>query len=82
LIVRYQTQCDVCGNVDDHPKLHYSNKTWHHDCVPSDIKAQILGNSSGQIEMLKKILAAPHRGVKGLDLHLYIQSIHQGEQNG
>lgn len=29
-----QTQCDNCGQVDDHPKLHYGPETYHHDCLP------------------------------------------------
>lgn len=28
------TACDQCGQVDDHPKLHYGPETYHHDCVP------------------------------------------------
>jgi hypothetical protein len=81
-VARYQARCDACNQLDDHPKLHYINMTWHHDCVPSDIKAQILGNSSGDTERLKRILVAPFRGIKGSDLHLYIESIHQGDRNG
>lgn len=27
-------QCDGCGQVDDHPKHHYGQETYHHDCTP------------------------------------------------
>src|SRR5687767_9911674 len=33
-MTRAQTQCDQCGQVDDHPKWHYSTATYHHDCAP------------------------------------------------
>jgi hypothetical protein len=28
------SRCDTCGQVDDHPKFHYGNDTYHHDCLP------------------------------------------------
>lgn len=32
-----QTQCDHCGQVDDHPKLHTPGATYHHDCIPHNL---------------------------------------------
>lgn len=28
------SQCDGCGQQDDHPKHHYGAETYHHDCTP------------------------------------------------
>lgn len=32
-----ETQCDQCGQTDTHPKWHYGNETYHHDCAPHTV---------------------------------------------
>jgi hypothetical protein len=32
---RVAMRCDICGQTDDHPKHHYMNQTFHHDCTPA-----------------------------------------------
>lgn len=32
--MRVSTECDGCGQHDDHPKVHYGQETYHHDCLP------------------------------------------------
>src|SRR3954462_5499712 len=33
--IRVPSQCGTCGQVDDHPKLHYNQLQFHHDCIPA-----------------------------------------------
>jgi hypothetical protein len=38
---RVLSECDNCGQYDDHPKLHYGPETYHHDCVPARVMRDI-----------------------------------------
>lgn len=66
------TGCDTCGQVDDHPKLHYGVETFHHDCVPARVRREI-----GEHQMLDQIIAAASSGVRGSDLRAHIADLHQ-----
>jgi len=32
--MRTEQDCDGCGQVDAHPRVHYGAETYHHDCIP------------------------------------------------
>lgn len=38
---RVEAECDNCGQIDDHPKLHYGNEVYHHDCIPARVMHDI-----------------------------------------
>lgn len=71
------TECDQCGQADDHPKLHYGVSTWHHDCVPAKVRAELLGGVHAVEGALASIFEKADAGVRGPDLLAHIQSIHQ-----
>lgn len=62
--------CDHCGQHDDHPKVHHSGgQTWHHDCLPAAVKAEILGGNHSQHPLLTaKIIDAADKGKRGSEL--------------
>lgn len=62
--------CDHCGQADDHPKLHHSTGgTWHHDCLPAAIKAEVLGGAHSQHPLITgKIIDAAEKGKRGAEL--------------
>lgn len=64
--------CDHCGGVDDHPKLHYGMETYHHDCVPVKVKADV-----GDHPIIAKIIETASAGTHGDDLRTYINALHQ-----
>lgn len=66
-------RCDFCGNTDDHPKLHYGNDTYHHDCLPFDVKEAVSGNG-----LAAQIIAAAESGTHGADLRAHILALHEG----
>ncbi len=35
------TECDNCGQYDDHPKFHYGPETYHHDCIPARVMRDV-----------------------------------------
>lgn len=63
------SQCDGCGQTDDHPKLHYLDETYHHDCTPfrvlSDLHEVIR-------ERVDKIIEATGAGTRGDALRTFI----------
>jgi hypothetical protein len=67
---RVVTKCAQCGDWDDHPKV-LSNTGWtrHHDCVPSDVLAQIYGGSHGvHPNVTGHIFEECRKGLRGGDL--------------
>jgi len=76
-LMRYQTTCDHCGQHDDHPKLHYGEKTYHHDCTPAPVKEEILsGVHSESAEITAAIFQAAEDGVHGDMLLAKIEELH------
>lgn len=74
-----QTRCDHCGQVDDHPKVHYGDQgTWHHDCTPKPIKEAILaGAHSISAEHTAAVFQACEDGLRGDDLRAHILAQHE-----
>lgn len=66
---RVATKCDQCGEADVHPKLHLGATTYHHDCLPYDIKQAVQASSPEAT----KIIAAAEGGTHGDDLLALIQ---------
>lgn len=48
---RVELRCDNCGQTDDHPKLHYGEETYHHDCIPARVMDDI--ESETQYEVVQ-----------------------------
>ncbi len=84
MTTRAITTCDQCGGSDDHPKVHYSTSTWHHDCTPAKIKTEILGGPIHAVDgaTLAKVFDAAENGVHGNDLLTKIQQLHEEKANG
>lgn len=52
-------QCDGCGQVDDHPKHHYGDETYHHDCTPHRVIEDMTSVSEyGRDESGNRVLVA------------------------
>lgn len=66
---RVPTQCDQCGQVDDHPKLHLGTQTYHHDCLPFSVKQAVIASS----DEAAGIIAAAEGGTHGDALLAVIQ---------
>jgi hypothetical protein len=65
--------CDQCGQHDDHPKVHlFDGRTFHHDCLPYDIRAQVVENP-----VAAQAVAAAESGIRGGELRAHILSIPQ-----
>lgn len=71
------TMCDHCGIVDNHPKLHYTTQTFHHDCTPVPMIGQILAGAHSQHALLvaKIFRAAREEDVHGDDLRDMINGL-------
>lgn len=67
------SECDTCGQYDDHPKLHYGEETFHHDtaCLPVRVRRDI-----GDHPMVSAITAAADSGLHGEDLRQHVVAIH------
>lgn len=75
---RVISRCGSCNLSDADPKLHYGMFTWHHDCVPLQIKAEILGSVHPRhTEKLRQIFIATETGIKGDDLLSHIENLHK-----
>lgn len=46
----HTSQCDACGQVDDHPKHHYGAETYHHDCTPFRVIDDMTSTSVYRVE--------------------------------
>ncbi len=68
-----ETKCDHCGQVDNHPKSHWNTgKTFHLDCLPYDLKAQLV-ESAPHIEA---VIAKAVEGVHGEALKAFNDEVH------
>jgi hypothetical protein len=66
-------RCDQCGQSDDHPKHHFAGLgSYHHDCVPYDLKEQALASS----DKVGKIMELAESGVHGDKLRTEIIKLH------
>lgn len=66
-------RCDQCGQSDDHPKVHtFDGKTYHHDCLPFDLRAEVCANPKAA-----QIVAAAESGIRGDQLRNHIFQLHQ-----
>lgn len=72
---RVATQCDQCGQRDDHPKVHLGATTYHHDCLPYTEKRLIQESSPEATQ----IIAAAECGTHGSELLEYIQALRTEE---
>jgi hypothetical protein len=72
---RVATQCDMCGQTDDHPKVHLGEVTKHHDCLTFTEEAQVRESS----ETAAKIIDECKAGKRGPDLLKRIDSLHKGK---
>lgn len=64
------TACDQCGQTDDHPKLHYGAETFHHDCTPARIRAEVPPR-------VVEIIEAAEGGTRGDKLRAHIAKLHK-----
>jgi recombinational DNA repair protein (RecF pathway) len=70
------SRCDQCGQVDDHPKVHYSDGgTRHHDCLSVDQKAELAASS----DKAAAIIAAAESGTHGDELRAQIFDLHKAD---
>ncbi len=73
------SRCDQCGQVDNHPKSHWSTgETFHHDCLSYDKKALLLDPETGGPHGAAVVEAA-ESGIHGDELRAHIFSLHEGE---
>lgn len=82
--MRTKTMCDQCGQTDDHPKHHYGEKTYHHDCTPVPAREETLaGAHSAGDEVTGAVFAACiDEGLRGDDLRTRIEELHEGVEVG
>ena len=73
-MARVQSQCEQCGQVDDHPKVHFADgATKHHDCLSFSEKELVVDSS----ETAAKIIEACEGGKRGPKLLAHIESLHK-----
>lgn len=77
-MARVATQCDQCGQVDDHPKVHIGEITKHHDCLSFSEKEMILGSNESTPGAVAQIIAACEGGTRGEKLVKLIEKVHAG----
>lgn len=81
-------QCDGCGQVDDHPKLHYGAETYHHDCTPYRVIEDMTSVSSwdrdaeGQLVLLSREAMDPRDYFKTTSEALAIKALAEGGLRG
>jgi hypothetical protein len=73
---RVSTQCDHCGQNDDHPKVHLGDITKHHDCL--SVQEENALRDSGQEKdsgpKVSAIIDAAKGGTRGEKLLKLIES--------
>ena len=73
---RVPTQCDQCGQTDDHPKVHIGPVTKHHDCL-SHAEEQMIGDSATASGVdPREIINACKGGLRGPKLLAHIAKLH------
>lgn len=60
--------CDNCGQVDDHPKLHYGAATFHHDCLPFYVVRDLTTLGYWDTERDERGVIIGNRWVEGEDI--------------
>lgn len=75
-MARVATQCDQCGQVDDHPKVHIGEVTKHHDCLSFSEKEMVLGSNQATPGAAAKIIEACEGGTRGDKLVAFIEKTH------
>lgn len=75
-MARVATQCEQCGQTDDHPKVHIGETTKHHDCLSFSEREMILGSAEATPGAARKIIEACEGGKRGDDLLKVIEKVH------
>lgn len=78
-MARAQTQCEQCGQTDDHPKVHIGEVTKHHDCLSFSEREMVLGSAEATPGAALAIIEACEGGARGDFLLAVIESVHAGE---
>ena len=69
----FLSECDQCGQNDDHPKVVTSDGgNFHHDCVNAKLRAQLVESN----DEVAKVIEACEGGLKGDKLREKILKIH------
>lgn len=73
---RTPTRCDQCGQVDDHPKVHLSDETKHHDCLSVRERELAIGSAQAKDSgpKLSAVIEAAEKGTHGDELLALIES--------
>jgi hypothetical protein len=77
MATRVATQCDQCGQVDDHPKVHIQEITKHNDCLSVSEKQMVADSSP----VAAGIIDACEGGLRGAELLAHIESVHTEQEN-
>lgn len=72
MAARALTQCEQCGQTDDHPKIHIGPRTTHHDCLSATDKEMVIASS----DTAAGIIDVCEKGTRGADLLAHIEKIH------
>jgi hypothetical protein len=78
-MARVATQCDQCGQTDDHPKVHIGEVTKHHDCLSFLEREMVIGANQATDGAAEKIIVACEKGKRGDDLLAFIEKTHGGK---
>lgn len=74
---RVLTRCDDCEQIDDHPKCHYGDETYHHDCLPPRARRDVMSNP-----MAALVVRACEKGLRGPALLTHIRELHEVAADG
>lgn len=66
--------CDVCHAEDDHPKLHYGDATYHHDCVPAYVEQDVtrFADVHPNHAAVRRAIDVCKSGLRGEELHAFL----------
>lgn len=78
----YVSQCQQCGQTDDHPKHIFGSLTgesavYHHDCVPFHLREMTTNDE--RVAAIHQ--AQEERGLKGDELRAFIQAFDETPQD-
>lgn len=75
----FLTPCKACPEADDHPKIHYGNDSYHHDCLPPFAVLDVtrLADTHPQHAAQARIVDAARAGTHGQELRAFIGSDHE-----
>lgn len=69
------SQCNFCGQVDDHPKSHWnSGETFHFDCLPYDKRKTFIESNPNASSLVDAALSGTH----GNELRAFSAKLHAG----